>query len=161
MSSAIQKWNCPCLKQGKQFHFKIALLFCQEQISCITWFPNTVNCFWQCFRRTNRWTLPSSWDSGLGAQDQVLHTMAYQLPRILLFIVPQGPDFHGTLPLLVGTQEIGLALGCSVKWTYLRLKQKVDKKKKQRKHFNTFNHALEALGFTSLGTEGFAELHWK
>jgi hypothetical protein len=49
------------------------------------------------------------------AWDQVLHTMAHQLPRILLFIVPQGPDFHGTLPLLVGTYEIGLALGCSVK----------------------------------------------
>jgi hypothetical protein len=42
-------------------------------------------------------------------------------PRILLFIVPQGPDFHGALPLLVGTYEIGLALGRSVKWTYLRL----------------------------------------
>jgi len=61
---------------------------------------------------------------GLGpwAWDQVLHTMAHQLPRILLFIVPQGPDFHGTLPLLVGTYEIGLALGRCVEWTYLRLK---------------------------------------
>jgi uncharacterized membrane protein len=28
-----------------------------------------------------------------------------QLPRIILFLVSQGPDFHGTLPLL-GTYEI-------------------------------------------------------
>jgi len=58
----------------------------------------------------------------MGLWDQVLHNMAHQLPRLLLFIVAQGADFHGTLPLLVGTYEIGLALGRSVKWTYLRLK---------------------------------------
>ncbi len=45
-----------------------------------------------------------TWALGLGPSP--FDTMAHQLPRIILFIVPQGPNFHGTLPLL-GTYEIG------------------------------------------------------
>jgi hypothetical protein len=37
--------------------------------------------------------------------DQVLHTIAHILKNIILFIIPQGLDFHGTLPL-IGTYGI-------------------------------------------------------
>jgi hypothetical protein len=45
-----------------------------------------------------------TWALGLGLSP--FDTMAHQLPRIILFIAPQGSNFHGTLPLL-GTYEIG------------------------------------------------------
>ncbi len=45
-----------------------------------------------------------TWALGLGPSP--FDTMAHRLPRIILFIVPQGLNFHGTLPLL-GTYEIG------------------------------------------------------
>ncbi len=51
---------------------------------------------------------PLAWDQGFGLGTKVLHTMAHQLPTIIIvfIVVPQGPDFLGTLPLL-GTYDVG------------------------------------------------------
>jgi hypothetical protein len=40
------------------------------------------------------------------ALDQVFHTIAHKLKKIILFIVCQGLGFHETLPFF-GTYEIG------------------------------------------------------
>jgi hypothetical protein len=63
------------------------------------------NIFFPFFSSLGRHNNVVCFPHGPWVRDQVLHTMAYQLPRIILFVVPQGLDFHGTLPLL-GTCEI-------------------------------------------------------